>query len=104
MRFRLGFEYLFRRPTKVVEAFRERSCADAPEFFPGAGSDFRYDGGEEVSADFVRRFAGRSDDALGLAVFQPFLKDFLAFFRYLDDNGVEKIPFPKAFLVHKGQN
>lgn len=98
------FEDFFRRPAQVVETFRERSRSYAPKFFSSARPDFGRDGGKEVPSYFVGKLSGGGYDALGLADFQPFLENFFAFFRYQNDNGVKKIPFSKAFLVHKGQS
>ncbi len=98
------FEDPFRGPPQVVEAFRERSGSNAPEFLSSARPDFGRDGGKEVPSYFVGKFSGGGYYALGLADFQPLLENFFAFFRYQNDNGVKKIPFSKAFLVHKGQS
>lgn len=104
VRFGGRFQYGFRRPAQVVETFRERSGSYAPKFLSSARADFGYYGGKEVPSYFVGKFSGSGYYALGLADFQPLLENFFAFFRYQNDNGVEKIPFSKAFLVHKGQS
>ncbi len=98
------FEDFFRRPAEVVETFRERPGGYAPKFLSGARADLGYYGGKEIPSYFVGEFSGSGYDALGLADFEPFLENFFAFFRYQNDNGVEKIPFSKAILVHKGQS
>lgn len=104
VRFRLRFQYFFRRPSQIVETFREYARSNAFEFLPRASSYLGDYGGEEIAPYFVRRLSGNAYYALGLAVFQPFLEYFLAPFRYHHDNGMKKIPFSKAFLVHGWQS
>jgi hypothetical protein len=87
-----------------VETFRERSGRYAPEFLSGACADIGNYGGKEITSYFVGNFSGGRDDAFNLTDFQPFLENFFAFFRYQNDNGVKKIPFSKAFLVHGWQS